>query len=137
MPWAIGQWPRLDSSRLVPAIMSTIETVSWLTFGVTMYLPSVLIHGACGSAGFVPGGARLIVLISLVAPGENTWIWLPPLITTSTLSLPTSVMTWDGLGPTGTVRTNFPVFSSNTSSRLPHHSVWYTSLPATSVHMLC
>src|SRR2546423_15646539 len=124
MPCAIGQWPRLDSSRLVPAIMSTIDTVSWLTLGVTMYLPSVLIHGAWGSAGLVPGGARLMVLISFVAPGVNTWMLLPPLMTTSTLSVPTSVITCDGLGPTGTVRMSLPLTSSNTSRRLLHHSVW-------------
>src|SRR4051794_11909071 len=78
----------------------------------------------------------LMVLSSLVAPGENTMIWFPPLITTSTLSLPTSVMTWDGSGPTGCVRTSFPVAASQTSRRLLHHSVWYTSLPDASVHML-
>src|SRR3954454_11442094 len=104
MPCAIGQWPRLGSSVCVPVIMLTIDTESMLTFGVTMVMPSVDIHGACGSAGFVPGGDRLIVLSSFVAPGEKTMIELPPLITTSTLSDPTSVMTCDGLGPTGTVR---------------------------------
>src|SRR3954447_4178891 len=104
--------------------MSTIDTVSWVMFGVTIIFPSVLIHGACGSAGFVPGGARLIVLSNFVAPGEKTMIWLPPLMTTSTLSLPTSVITCDGLGATGTVRMILPLVWSNTSRRLLVHSVW-------------
>src|SRR3954453_6439249 len=104
--------------------MSMTEAVSRFTFGVTIVIPSVLIHGACGWAGLVPGGEMLMVLSNLVAPGENTMIWFPPLITTSTLSLPTSVMTWDGSGPTGCVRTSFPVAASQTSRRLLHHSVW-------------
>src|SRR5829696_5677065 len=101
--------------------MLMMETVSVLTLGVTMVMPSVLIHGACGWAGLLPGGDRLMVLSNLVAPGENTMIWFPPLITTSTLSLPTSVMTWDGSGPVGWVRMSLPVFASQTSSRLFHH----------------
>src|SRR4051812_26230030 len=104
--------------------MLMTEATSRLMFGVTMILPSVDIHGACGWAGLVPGGDRLIVLISFVAPGVNTMIWFPPLITTSTLSEPTSVMTCDGSGPTGWVRMSLPVSWSHTSRRLLHHSVW-------------
>src|SRR5947209_16623713 len=104
--------------------MSITEAVSRFTFGVTIVIPSVLIHGACGWAGLVPGGDRLMVFSNLVAPGEKTMIWFPPLITTSTLSVPTSVITCDGSGPTGWVRTNLPVSWSQTSRRLLHHSVW-------------